>query len=167
MRRAGEAKRTKSICNCTTLRKASRRVSQLYDAVLAPSGIKTTQRAILAQVDRTKPISMNRLADALVMDSGGLKHTLKPLERDGLIVTSIDPSDRRSKLVDLTPVGQAKLVETEALWAQAQAGFELALGGDKASALRDTLEVLFSDEFPAEFAAGLMTTAAKRRGARR
>ena len=37
-----------SRCNCTALRKASRRISQLYDTALAPSGLKTTQRAILA-----------------------------------------------------------------------------------------------------------------------
>jgi hypothetical protein len=35
-------------CNCTALRKASRRISQLYEAALAPSGIKAMQRAILA-----------------------------------------------------------------------------------------------------------------------
>jgi len=46
--RPGEAGR----CNCTALRKASRRISQLYDAALAPSGLKITQRAILAQVAR-------------------------------------------------------------------------------------------------------------------
>jgi hypothetical protein len=44
-----------SRCNCTALRKASRRISQLYDAVLAPSGLKTTQRAILAQIRRSEP----------------------------------------------------------------------------------------------------------------
>ena len=44
--RPGEVSR----CNCTALRKASRRVSQLYDTALAPSGLKTTQRTILAQI---------------------------------------------------------------------------------------------------------------------
>ena len=39
-----------SRCNCTALRKATRRISQLYDTALAPSGLKTTQRAILAQL---------------------------------------------------------------------------------------------------------------------
>ena len=42
-------------CNCTALRKASRRISQLYDTALAPSGLKTTQRAILAQIGRSEP----------------------------------------------------------------------------------------------------------------
>ncbi len=29
----------KSRCHCTAIRKASRRISQLYDAALAPSGL--------------------------------------------------------------------------------------------------------------------------------
>src|SRR5947209_371880 len=33
-------------CNCTALRKASRRVSQLYDEALAPCGLRVTQLAI-------------------------------------------------------------------------------------------------------------------------
>jgi hypothetical protein len=39
-------------CRCTPLRKASRRVSQLYDAILAPCGLRTTQRAILNHISR-------------------------------------------------------------------------------------------------------------------
>ena len=72
-----------SQCNCTALRKASRRISQLYDTALAPSGVKTTQRAILAQIGRSEPVTVGALAEALVMDSGALAHTLKPLERGG------------------------------------------------------------------------------------
>ena len=39
-------------CNCTAMRKASRRVSQMYDAALAPAGLKATQFAILSEIDR-------------------------------------------------------------------------------------------------------------------
>jgi DNA-binding transcriptional ArsR family regulator len=82
-----------SRCSCTALRKASRRISQLYDAALAPSGLKTTQRAILAQIRRSEPTTVGNLAEALVMDAGALAHTLKPLERGRLVsidVTVID-----------------------------------------------------------------------------
>src|SRR5271169_5725669 len=91
-----------SRCNCTALRKATRRISQLYDTALAPSGLKTTQRAILAQIGRSEPTTVGQLADALVMDSGALAHTLKPLERDRLLAVSIDPDDRRNRLITLT-----------------------------------------------------------------
>jgi hypothetical protein len=59
-----------SRCSCTALRKASRRISQLYDAALAPSGLKTTQRAILAQISRCESTKVGGLAEALVMDAG-------------------------------------------------------------------------------------------------
>src|ERR1700677_4675493 len=105
-----------SRCSCTALRKASRRISQLYDTALAPSGVKTTQRAILAQIGRAGPTNMGQLANALVMDSGALAHTLKPLERDRLVAIEVDPNDRRNRLITLTRQGSAKLAETDLLW---------------------------------------------------
>ena len=140
-----------SVCNCTALRKASRRISQLYDAALAPSGIKTTQRAILAEVGRSEPATVGELAEALVMDSGALAHTLKPLERDGLVDVAIDPADRRSRLITLTRHGHAKLAETDALWEKAQKGFEAAFGRTDSESLREALRFLTSDGFSAAF----------------
>src|ERR1700722_16575863 len=117
-----------SRCNCTALRKATRRVSQLYDTALAPSGLKSTQRTILAQLRRSEPASVGQLAEALVMDAGALAHTLKPLERDRLITITVDPDDRRSRMITLTRQGRAKLAESDVLWAKAQTGFEAAFG---------------------------------------
>ena len=138
-------------CHCTELRKASRRISQLYDTALAPSGLKTTQRAILAQIGRSEPTTVGELAEALVMDSGALAHTLKPLERDSLVAIAVDPGDRRNRLITLTRRGRTKLAETDVLWAKAQRGFEAALGRAESKALREVLHVLISDDFTAAF----------------
>jgi DNA-binding MarR family transcriptional regulator len=140
-----------SVRNCTALRKASRRISQLYDAALAPGGIKTTQRAILAEIGRSEPATVGELAGALVMDSGALTHTLKPLERDGLVDVAIDPADRRSRLISLTRHGRAKLAETDALREKAQKGFEAAFGRTDSESLREALRFLTSDGFSAAF----------------
>src|ERR1700728_3348084 len=140
-----------SRCNCTALRKATRRISQLYDTALAPSGLKTTQRAILAQLGRSKPVSVGQLAEVLVMDAGALAHTLKPLERDGLVSVTVDPHDRRSRLIDLTRRGRAKLAESDVLWAKAQTGFEAAFGRGASDALRQALQLLVSDRFSSVF----------------
>src|ERR1700758_562471 len=145
--RPGEVSR----CNCTALRKASRRVSQLYDTALAPSGLKTTQRTILAQIGRSEPTTVGELAEALVMDSGALAHTLKPLERDGLVAVTVDPDDRRNRLIGLTRQGRARLAETQALWAKAQAGFEAGFGRVKSDALREALQFLVSEQFVSAF----------------
>jgi DNA-binding MarR family transcriptional regulator len=138
-------------CSCTALRKASRRISQLYDTALAPSGLKTTQRAILAQIGRSEPTTIGELAAALVMDPGALAHTLKPLERDGLVDVAVDPNDRRSRRITLTRRGRGKLTETDALWAKAQQGFEAAFGRPESEALREALRFLISDDFAAAF----------------
>ena len=144
-----------SQCNCTTLRKASRRISQLYDAALAPSGLKTTQRAVLGELRRSGPASMGGLAAALVMDAGALAHTLKPLARDGMVTLGVDPDDRRARLIALTEAGWAKLVETDALWARAQAGFVAAFGGAEAEGLRTVMAALVSEDFGMAFATGM------------
>ena len=140
-----------SRCNCTALRKATRRISQLYDTALAPSGLKTTQRAILAQLGRSEPVTVGQLAEALVMDAGALAHTLKPLERERLVAVTVDPSDRRNRLIKLTRQGRARLAESDALWAKAQRGFEAAFGRVESEALRQALQLLVSDRFNSIF----------------
>jgi DNA-binding MarR family transcriptional regulator len=142
-------------CHCTTLRKASRRISQLYDSVLARSGLKTTQRAILAEIGRSEPSTIGALADALVMDAGGLAHTLKPLIRDGLVAIGIDPSDRRNRLIRLTPQGRARLKQSDELWETAQRSFEKGFGGTQSKVLRRAIELLLSDRFAEQFEADL------------
>jgi DNA-binding MarR family transcriptional regulator len=144
-----------SRCHCTMLRKASRRISQLYDVALAPSGLKTTQRAILAQIERSQPATVGTLAEALVMDAGGLAHTLKPLIRDGLVAIGVDSQDRRNRQVRLTSAGTARLRQSDALWEAAQRSFEKGFGGARSKAFRETMELLISDRFTETFEAAL------------
>jgi DNA-binding MarR family transcriptional regulator len=134
-------------CNSTSLRKAARRVSQFYDAVLAPSGLRSTQRSILIHVARAGTPTMGTLAQALVLDRSALAHNLKPLERESLVTIVVDPSDKRSKLVALTSKGKAKLRASMHLWKQAQRSFEAAFGRDEAAVLRRTLSVISSADF--------------------
>jgi DNA-binding MarR family transcriptional regulator len=134
-------------CNCTALRKASRRVSQLYDGALASCGLRVTQLAILNQILRMGTPSMGELARALVMDRGALAHNVKPLERDGLIESVADPADRRNRHIALTRAGRRKLVESERSWARAQERFEASFGAKKSAALRRALAIIASDGF--------------------
>jgi DNA-binding MarR family transcriptional regulator len=144
-------KTKKSQCSCTELRKASRRLSQLYDAALAPCGLRTTQRAILSQIRRAGIPSMGELAEALVIDRGAVAHNLKPLERDGLVKITIDSKDRRNHLVALTSAGRARLAESEVFWARAQRGFDAALGSVPSASLREALRLIVSDGFASTF----------------
>jgi DNA-binding MarR family transcriptional regulator len=109
--------------------------------------LRSTQRTILSQIARSGTPPLGELAEALVMDRGALTHNLKPLQRDGLVKISVDPQDRRNRLVALTAQGRAKLAESDALWARAQRGFEAGFGTTKSASLRKALEFLVSDNF--------------------
>jgi DNA-binding MarR family transcriptional regulator len=134
-------------CNVTAFRKATRHISQLYDTMLAASGLRATQRAILVNIARDAAPTMSALAAALVLDRTALNHNLKPLERDGLITVAADPDDRRTKRVRLTRRGEAKLAESEAHWKRAQDIFETAFGSKEAAELRKTLALVASLDF--------------------
>jgi len=139
---------TENRCNVTALRKATRHVSQLYDALLARCGLRATQRAVLAYISLNGAPTMGELAEALVLDRTALNHNLKPLQRDGLVTIVADRNDRRSRLVQLTRRGEAKLAESQLAWKQAQDKFESAFGARQAADMRRTLNLIASLEFP-------------------
>ena len=137
-----------SACTATALRKASRRITQLYDEALAPSGLRSTQYAVLSELQRRgpQPPSLQALADALVMDRSALGHTLRPLERDGLVALRTDLDDARRRQIALTAEGLARFTEAKSLWAVAQRRFHRLFGAAEAQALRDTLLRIANDE---------------------
>jgi DNA-binding MarR family transcriptional regulator len=132
----------RAACTCGSLRKASRRISQFYDAALAPAGIRSTQFSILSELERGSlagPISMCELASAMVMDRSTLGHNLRPLERDHLIVLRQARHDRRKRHVELTDKGKALLPRARRLWRRAENRFEGIFGKDPAAELRAVL----------------------------
>src|SRR5471032_1829724 len=143
------------LCNGATLRKATRRVTQLYDAVLAPCGLKMSQCSILASIDRAGNPTMSDLAHALILDRSALAHNMKPLERDGYVEQTRNESDGRSRRIRLTPAGKAKLAESNGLWRQAQDRFESIYDHDNSAQLRAALSIIFSDEFAELFNAAV------------
>jgi DNA-binding MarR family transcriptional regulator len=137
-------------CNCLALRQAARHVTQFYDQVLAPSGIRATQYSILARLERNGPMTINALATALVMDRTTLGRNVLPLQRDGLIAVRPGASDRRSKDLHLTDRGLTRFRAAQKAWVQAQAQFEGAFGVKRAKALRTLLDdVTLSELAPA------------------
>ena len=128
-------------CNCTALRKASRRMSQFYDSTLVPSGLRSTQFAMLAELDRRAdtPPTIRELSEALVMDQSTIGQNLRPLGREGLISLVQDEADRRSRRVKITKAGRSRLADARPLWSVAQQRFEDGFGKRAAAELRSVL----------------------------
>jgi DNA-binding MarR family transcriptional regulator len=141
-----------SPCHCAALRKAARRVTQVYDAALASSGLTVTQFSTLAEIDRCgkRSPTMGELAEVLGMDRSTLGHSLRPLQRDRLIQLTAGEEDRRSRRVSLTPAGKAKFTEAIAFWRRAQDCFESTYGSRSAVRLRNVLNDLADLNFAAK-----------------
>lgn len=142
--RAGRAPRREphTACTCGSLRKASRRISQFYDAALAPVGLKSTQFSILSELQRGSaggPVTVCALAAAMVMDRSTLGHNLRPLERDGLVRLRLAPDDKRKRCIELTRRGRSTLQEARRLWRRAEGRFEKIFGKEPAAQLRVVL----------------------------
>jgi DNA-binding MarR family transcriptional regulator len=129
-------------CTCGSLRKASRRISQFYDAALSPIGIKSTQYSILSEIERGSvegPVTICELAIAMVMDRSTLGHNLRPLQRDRLLVLRLEAHDRRKRYVELTREGRSILRKARRIWKQAEGRFEKTFGRERAADLRTVL----------------------------
>jgi DNA-binding MarR family transcriptional regulator len=137
-----------SPCSATAMRKATRRMTQLYDDALAPAGLRSTQYAILEELDRQAdaPPTMGELAEALVLDRSALGHNLRPLERDGLVTLVAGDNDRRRRRVVLTAPGRAKFAQARQAWKLAQNRFNDVFGESAAAKLRATLLRIARDE---------------------
>lgn len=127
------------ICNCFAIRSAARVTSQFYDRHLAPTGLRTTQFSVLANLRWSGPLAINELASLMAMDRTTMGRALRPLEREGLVV--IGPGrDGRTRALNLTEAGRARLRDAAPLWREAQAAFENRYGAQEAEALRAAME---------------------------
>lgn len=120
-------------CSCFNLRRAARRVTQIYEHALAPSGLKATQFSLLAVLDGLEPgagIAMTRLAKILGTDRTTLTRNLGVMQRDGL-VTIKTGDDPRARLVALSEAGRTALKHAIPLWARAQAELARHIGEDR------------------------------------
>lgn len=134
-------------CNCFAMRSAARHVTQFYDHVLAPTGLRTTQFSVLAKLKRLGPLTINELAKVMVMDRTTLGRNILPLERGRLITIGPGASDRRAKVLQLTSTGERHLQATRSAWSKAQADFEGTFGPKRAAHLRGLLRAVVTSEF--------------------
>lgn len=126
-------------CTCFNLRKASRAMTQLYDAALKPAGIRANQFNVLAALEILGEVAQSDLAAALVMDRTTLIRNLAPLVSGGL-VTAERPSGNGPKIIALSAAGNRVLQDAKPLWQGVQERIAGILGLDKWNGLIGDLE---------------------------
>ena len=136
---AAQLAEIEATCACSNVRKAARAVTQLFDEVMQPTGLRSTQFTLLVAVALLGEAPVTKLSEALAMDRTTLARNLKPLESQGLL-TIESGTDRRRHLVKLTENGLQALTKALPYWEQAQHEVVTRLGQEQWQALQASLK---------------------------
>ena len=132
-------------CACFNLQKGTRAVSQYYNKILKPSGLRGTQFTILRVLAVMDSVSITNMANRMVVDRTTLTRNLRPLEKRKLLKI-VPGKDQRSKEVRLTQKGKDTLNKAVPLWEEAQKRLSDGLGmknfQDLFTMMSSTIEVV-------------------------
>src|SRR5581483_8887497 len=123
-------------CHCTTLRYAAQTLTEVYDRVLVPSGLKVTQYVLLESIlEDEAEQSITDLAQQLGSDRSTMGRNVHILVRDGLVSLSRG-RDRREQTVHITRKGHEAVSLAHPLWQKAQTAVADTLGSDQPCVIR-------------------------------
>jgi DNA-binding MarR family transcriptional regulator len=130
----------KDHCLCLHTQRAARKLARIFDEALKPCNLTNGQFSLLMALNRPKPPGMGPVATLLAMDRTTLTAALKPLERRGLLKVLTDPTDKRGRLLALTPAGHRLLIRALPVWREKHAMIEKLL--PNIEQLRSDLQLL-------------------------
>src|ERR1700730_9016634 len=112
---------------CASLRRASRALTQLYEAALRPTGLRATQFTILQTLSLADEVTQGKLGQILAMDSTTLTRTLSTMARHGWIAKRRG-EDRREWRMRLSKAGEIQFKQALPHWEKAQTQLRRQLG---------------------------------------
>lgn len=129
-------------CLCLHVQRAARVVARRFDEALRPLGLTHGQFSLLNALNRPDPARIGPVAALLGMDRTTLTAAIKPLERAGHVDVSVDPEDRRGRVLKMTATGRALLASAIPTWETTHAEIERLLSADTPDRLRQDLNDL-------------------------
>jgi DNA-binding MarR family transcriptional regulator len=129
-------------CLCLHVQRAARALGRRFDEAFRPLELTNQQFSLLMSLNRPAPPGMAAVASVLAMDRTTLTAALKPLERRGLVAVTVDPDDKRGRLIVLLPAGQKLLARAVPIWQGTHADIEARLTDGGAELLRGNLRAL-------------------------
>ncbi len=88
-----------------------RAVSQIAERSIEQAGLCLTDFAALEALLHKGPLTITEIQAKVLLASGSMTAAVDRLEKKGLVVRTPAPSDRRAKVLELTPEGR-RVVET-------------------------------------------------------
>jgi DNA-binding MarR family transcriptional regulator len=121
-------------CTCFNLRKAARAVTQVYDDIMRPSGLRVTQFNLLSVIWIMQTVTITRLSEEAVIDRTTLARNLDLLKEQGLVRIEAG-EDARVREVSLTTAGYDSVTAALPYWKKAQAVVTKNLGAGRVDRL--------------------------------
>lgn len=116
-----------TLCACDALRSAARSATQLYDLVLQPAGLKTTQFIALRSIDKAGELAQWRFAREHAIAVETLSRRLAALRKRGL-VSFRTGGKHGERIYNLTNEGREALAKALPYWERAQSRLRQTLG---------------------------------------
>ena len=129
-------------CLCLHIQRAARALARRFDDAFRPLGLTNGQFSLLMSLNRPAPPGMAAVAMLLAMDRTTLTAALKPLQRRGLLNITVDPADRRGRLMKLTPKGRRLLARAVPVWKSTHLAVEDLICDGDPDLLRNNLRSL-------------------------
>lgn len=115
-------------------------VARHYEAFVVPTGLRNMQYSLLSHVVKLGPLRAGELAAAMRLDASTLSRNLQPLIERGLLRLEPDSNDARSKVVSVTPGGEALRAQAQRAWKRAQLALNHRLGPARVVALHGLID---------------------------
>lgn len=125
-------------CVGFNVRRATRLVTQYYDKILMPTGLRSTQYSLMNVLEFVDEISIQDLSLVLAMDRTTLTRNLRPLSSQGW-VKIVQAEDKRIRLISLTAKGREKMRKAFPYWQEAQSSIVAQIGASNWNVLLDGL----------------------------
>jgi MarR family 2-MHQ and catechol resistance regulon transcriptional repressor len=88
------------------LARCYRALSQIAEHSIAEAGLCLSDFAALEALLHKGPLTITEIQAKVLLPSGSMTAAVDRLERKGLIIRTATPSDRRAKVLELTPEGK-------------------------------------------------------------
>jgi DNA-binding MarR family transcriptional regulator len=119
-----------------------KRMKRLVDARLSGHGLTMSRIKVLGLLGYHGPSHQSEVATVFDLAPRTVTELVDGLERDGLVVRTLDPADRRARYVDLTPAGRDVLAIAQTARNEIVAEVFGSLEPDQLALLAETLRRL-------------------------
>jgi DNA-binding MarR family transcriptional regulator len=129
-------------CLCMYVQRAARALARRFDDALRPVGVTNGQFSLMMSLNRPEPPDMVAVSSLLGMNRTTLTAALKPLQRRRLLRVTVDPADRRSRVMTLTPKGRRLLARAVPVWRRTHISVEALLPDSDPNRFRKNLRAV-------------------------